>query len=325
MSDDIKNFIPPCYDGGDDDDDLDEEISRTDIEGDEDESRVESFVKEQNSLNDKALHSSPFGSEEKSTISFDPTAQGQTQSAWGQQSPQQPAQSTPGWGSWGNSGGTGWGTSSVGSSWGTSSSFSSPTPWGSATSQWGQSQPQQANPQTDNKNFQINRSKKIVICDLLDCIVETFSSKGVPGLIPRDIYDMTPRFDVWEKLKAINPDFVCVLALRNTMRLTNGADEDGWRCALEFLSYCVSAFLRKPYKSCKIILQNNLGQPKSEVIKYILEELRCGDGNYTVDKKDVVYIGVYSGQQGFSNDDLMSATENGIDYIDLKTLLTRMY
>ena len=44
-----------------------------------------------------------------------------------------------------------------------------------------------------------------------------------------------------------------------------------------------------------------------------------------IQKKDVIYIGIYSGLAGQSNKDQVAAIRCGIDYVDLGILLNNMY
>ena len=133
--------------------------------------------------------------------------------------------------------------------------------------------------------------------------------------MPRDIYDLKPRFEVWSKIQAFNPEIVYSLIPINLIPNTNGAE--GWIKTLEYFCCSLSAFLRVPYTNCKILAQTAIGQPKEELINSILSQ--------GINRNDAIYIGIYSGLAGQSNRDLLAAERCHIDYVDLGVLLNNMY
>lgn len=219
--------------------------------------------------------------------------------------------------------------SDTGSSpWGGNSGNIGSSPWSqqnSGSSIWQQSKPSWgSNPSwgssfgtgtTGNQKQEIPRSKKVIFCDFLDCLMETYQSNGLPGLRPRDIYDLKPRFNVWEKLSAFNPSQIYALIPPNIISTTNGSD--GWNITLTYWCCCLSAFLNIPYTSCKILSQTVIGQPKHYAI---LETLKMSQ----ISRVDCVYVGIYSGVSGQSDKDIVAARACEIDYIDLNTLLNNM-
>ena len=282
-----KQYIPPDYesppdDDPDDSDDTDlDEIGDEEV-SDEDEGKVESEI-------DKI-------EEEKKVIT------GPTFGGGGNQSQPSSPWSAPSFGSGGNNPSPFGGSSSP---WG---GGSKPSIWNSGTT-WGGSQ------NNNNQKEQINREKKVIFCDFLDCIVETWDSQGRPGYLPRDIYDLKARFEVWAKIQAFNPDMVYSLIPINLIPNTNGAE--GWIKTLEYFCCSLSAYLRVPYSNCKILAQTKIGQPKEELIESILSQ--------GVSRNDAIYIGIYSGLAGQSNRDQLAAQRCSIDYIDLGILLNNMY
>lgn len=215
------------------------------------------------------------------------------------------------WGSaGGNSGSTSpWSQQNSGSSWGQSRPS-----WGSGgtTPSWGSSF---GSTPSGNQRQEIPRQKQVIFCDFLDCMVETYQSNGLPGLKPRDIYDLKPRFNVWEKLSAFNPQRIFALVPPNTLNTVNGSD--GWQVTLTYWCSCLSAFLGLPYTRCQILSQTIIGQPKEYAIMQALEINR-------ISRIDAVYVGIYSGVSGQSDRDIVAARACEIDYIDLNTLLNSM-
>lgn len=222
---------------------------------------------------------------------------------------------------------------------------SSPSTWGSGVSSWnptsGWSQPKQDNfwstPSAGNTSSswgyqpwgtpktqpaqggqvqQINREKEIIFIDFFDCMVETYRSEGRPGSLPQAIYDLKPRFEVWQKIMAFNPIQVYAIVQKNLLNDINGAD--GWKSTLEYFSCCLSSFLRLPYKSVTIIAQQDIYQPKEFVLQSVIHSKNLSTDKY-------IYIGINSGLSGQSNRDLLAAQNSGIDYIDLGQLLNNMF
>lgn len=284
-----KVYIPPDYDGpsesgeeidaADVDEGLDEEI---------DEGAAEAEIEEKENEAQKMITGSTFGTPpQPQTTPWSPPSFGSTPAAPG----------GPIFGG-GNSGGSAWG------------SGSQRTPWNSGGSIWGGTQ-------KSTEQTQINREKKIIFCDLLDCVVETWDSQGKPGYLPRDIYDLKPRFEVWSKIQAFNPSMVYIMIPINLIPNTNGAQ--GWIKTLEYFCCGLAAYLRIPDSNCTILAQAAIGQPKEDLIRSILS------GPSSIRKTDVIYIGIYSGLAGQSNRDQFAAQVCGIDYVDLGILLNNMY
>ena len=171
---------------------------------------------------------------------------------------------------------------------------------------------------SQSQKIELPRDKKVLFCDFLDIIVETYQSNGQPGLIPRDIYDLKPRFDVWNKLSALNPEKVYAIIPKNLIPATNGSE--AWVTTLAYFCCCLSSYLRLPYLSCQIIAQTVIGEPKEIIMKGIIDNTEN-----PIPKNIIASIGIYSGVSGQSNRDIMAASQCGIDYIDLYQLLNNMY
>lgn len=188
------------------------------------------------------------------------------------------------------------------------------TPWGSqpSSSPWGAS-----GSGIGGQRVQINRSKKVIFCDFIDGVVEAYGANGKPGLRPRDIYDLHPRFEVWDKLMAFNPEKVYFTIPASLIpESANGIN--AWNVTLSYFCCSISSYLRIPFNNCQILKQNHVGQSKESVLKAVLDQ-----GG--VSPEDAVVIGIYSGSAGLSDMDQIAANRCGIDYIDLNTLLTSMF
>lgn len=210
-----------------------------------------------------------------------------------------PSQTSP----WGSQGGN------TSSPWGSGSSFSRPQ-----TPSWGTS-PWQTPGTSIGQKSSIDRKKKYIFCDFIDGAVEAYGANGKPGLRPRDIYDLRPRFEVWDKLAAFNPERVFfVIPASLVPESANGIN--AWNVTLSYFCCSISSYLRIPYENCQIIKQSHLGQRKDEVLRAVLER--------GISKEDSVVIGIYSGGPSLSNVDREAAEACGIDYVDLNNLLNSM-
>lgn len=221
--------------------------------------------------------------------------------------------------------------SSGSSPWGSSGSSSTPSsPWSqqnSGSSIWQQNRPSWGSSSPSwgssfggsgtggNQKEQIPRQKKVVFCDFLDCMMETYQSNGLPGLRPRGLYDLKPRFNVWEKLMAFNPQKIFALIPPNTINTINGSS--GWDVTLAYWCCALSDFLGIPFTNCQVLSQSQVGQPKELAILQAIQQ-------YSIPKADIVYVGIYSGVSGQSDRDINAARACDVDYIDLNTLLNSM-
>lgn len=290
-----KPYLAPDYDNSDDDDDdfIDEDID----EDGEDES-TENFLDSQEILKNssKPMTTTPFSTSPSNN--------------WTQPS------TTPAWGSGSSSiwGGTQQNNSSI---WNSNNNNSSPSSfwqpqskpaWGNNGSNWGSPW------NNSSERKEINREKKVIVCDVLDCLVETFQSNGKPGLLPRGIYDIRFRFEVWDKIACFNPEKILAIVPISLLNCSNS--NESWKVLLEYIVCSLSEYLRAPYQVCQVLLQTKLGQSKEELIELGLTD---------INREDVICLGVNSGMQGQNNRDRIAAMKCGIDYIDLATFMNSYY
>lgn len=290
------SYLSPDYDKDDEDDDdlIDEEIDEDGEDG-----ITENFLDNQENLKtSKPMVTTPFGGNSSPTP---------TTPSWGQ--PQQ----SPIWGSGNNNNSSPWSnTQNNGSIWGSSGNSST---WNSGNRTWGSSwnsSPNWGGGSSEKK--EINREKKVIICDVLDCLVETYQSGGRPGLLPRGIYDIKFRFDVWDKIACFNPEKIFAMVPISLINCSNGINS--CKVLLEYIICSLSEYLKIPYQVCQVLLQTEIGQSKEELIKL---------GLSGIPKEDVIYLGINSGMYGQNNRDQLAAKNCGVDYIDLSTFLNSYY
>lgn len=290
VTNDGKTYLSPDYndDEDDDDDDFDEDI---DEEGEDE--IIENYL-DNNQEKSNTTMSTPFGNSPGSsnwgsgtTVQWGSNTQ--NNSPWSNQVNNQ--QSAP----WGMNGSNNSWQKPTGGLWGNSNGWNTSNNW------------------SGGEKKSIDRSKRIIFCDVLDCLVETYQSNGRPGLLPRGIYDIKFRFDVWDKISCFNPEKIFAMVPRS---LINSNNSTSWKVFLEYIVCSVSEYLRSPYQVCQILLQTEIGQPKEDMMMEVLRGL---------DKEKIIQIGVNSGLYGQNNRDQIAAMKCGIDYIDLSTFMNSYF
>lgn len=299
-----SSYLPPDYTGSPSEDD--EEDEKEILE--EDESEIEKLLDKQDELEDSVMNnginSTPFGTPSNNNNNGG--------SSWDWGSRTNPSSGSSNWGSSGN-GGSSWGTWRANNptpqpGW---MNNNQPPSWNS----WGSGNTQQTSSQ---QRKSINRQKRFVICDILDCLVETYQSNGMPGLMPRGIYDIRLRFEVWNKIQAFNPERIYTI-IPKPLITNEGGYSFAWDTALNYITCSLSEFLRIPYKNCQLLLQHSLNQQdKIRVLEPVVKD-------YGYNPEDIIYVGVYSGLQGQSDRDAQAAQRLGIDYVDVTHLINMYY
>lgn len=291
------SYLPPDYSGSPSEDDEEDDEFLT-----EDESGLEKYLDEQCKKDDNKMDSNqqtPFGT---------PIGSGSSSPWWSNNN------------SSNNNSGSSWGT------WRTSNNNNQPSwmnnnqppSWQRTDNNVGSNWWGNTNQQSSQPKIEINRQKRFIICDILDCLVETYQSNGYPGLMPRGIYDIRLRFEVWSKLAAFNPEKVFTMIPRSLIS-SEGGYSFAWDTALNYITCSLSEYLRIPYKNCQILLQHTLNQQeKVRILEPLIKD-------YGYDKRDMIYVGIYSGLQGQSDRDIIAAKRLDLDYVDINQLLNNMY
>jgi hypothetical protein len=286
---DKRQSIPPDYTDypREDDDPLEEMI-------DEDDIKIEKLLDEQEELNsrldsefEERRHWVPMSNSTPFDNGNSPFGSSRSGGA-----PWEKKDTTP---SWGNSGG--W---SAGSGWSGSGSFG---------------QPKKEEPKVTPTGGLGNR-KKVVICDVLDCLYESWESNGRPNIMPRALFDLKPKFDVWDKIASFNPTRLYVIFPANDIVPAFG-NPGVANLTLEYIKVCISTYLRIRKDSVFILKQQVEGSPKERIVYGAVRDWR--------NKEDMVYIGINSGRWGLSSKDADAAHACGIDYIDMYNLLAGKY
>ena len=187
--------------------------------------------------------------------------------------------------------------------------FTQSSPWGGSNNNtWGGGS-------TTNKK-EIDRRKEVVFCDVLDCLIETLASNGKPGLLPRGIYDIRLRFEVWDKIACFNPNRIYAMIPRNLILSSNGYNS--WEILLNYVICSLSEYLRVPFGNCQILTQGDFNQGKDVMMNNVIKRDK-------INRNLAIQIGLESGLYGQSNRDYLASEKVGIDYIDLGQLMNLYY
>lgn len=291
----MSELIPPDYSDYDEDDALD------DFPDDEESLEIERLLDEQNNLveeldtrleiederdkkREEAMSNSPFPSSNPSWN------QGKT-APWDQKQSQS-------------------------SSWGSSGS-----PFGSSGSSWQGNSSWNSKPQTPTPpvaNTVVGpTSKRVVICDVLDCLYESWESMGKPNILPRGIFDLKPKFDVWDRIASFNPQRLYIIFPAAELVPGLGSDRMALQITLDYISQSVSTYIRIPRDNCVVLQQMRQFLPKETTLNCAVKDWK--------NKEDLVYIGIHSGRWGLSSRDIEAAKNIGISYIDLYNLIDGKY
>ena len=217
------------------------------------------------------------------------------------------------------------------------STFQPINPWGSS---WNQSRVQTP-PQSMKRDYtqtganRIPRRKKIIFVDLLDILIEsesavresnrdTFSSNNNymrTGIMPRGLYDIRLKLEVFSKIMAFSPDYVFCITNQDKMEASK---RDSWEVMVRYVMYALADYLRLPSSNCKCLTKIGFSRndpdvkPNSGLIKKALGMLPKG---YQYKRSDLVIIGANSGYANQSDIDREMAKRIKVEYIDIKDLL----
>ena len=208
-------------------------------------------------------------------------------------------------------------------------------PWGS-TSSWGQQQ-QRTEPKKYNQTGanRIDRKKKIIFVDLLDILIEsesavkesgrdTFNSSNNymrTGIMPRGLYDIRLKLEVFSKIAAFSPDYV--FCITNQERMESSKLES-WEVMVKYVMFALAEYLRLPNNNCRCLTRIGFSRndpdvkPNPGLIKKALGML---PKDYKYQRSDLVVIGANSGYANQSNTDREMARRVRLDYIDIQDLL----
>jgi hypothetical protein len=221
--------------------------------------------------------------------------------------------------------------------WERPSTFTPVNPWGNHS--WGQSNNKDSNKRTSYNQTgtnRIDRRKKIIFLDLLDILIESESAiKESPGdnifgssnnyrktgIMPRGLYDIRLRLEVFSKISAFNPDYV--FCITNQERMEKSKLES-WNVMVKYVMYALSEYLRLPSQNCRCLTKIGFQRSDPDVKPnpgLVKKALNLLPSDYRYKRSDLVVIGANSGYANQSNLDKELARRIRVDYVDIQDLL----
>lgn len=208
------------------------------------------------------------------------------------------------------------------------------SPWGSSNS-WGQQQRNEPKKYAQTGANRIDRRKKIIFVDLLDILIEsesavkesgrdTFNSSNNymrTGIMPRGLYDIRLKLEVFSKIAAFSPDYVFCITNQDKME---SSKLESWEVMVKYVMFALAEYLRLPNSNCRCLTRIGFSRndpdvkPNPGLIKKALGTL---PKNYRYQRSDLVVIGANSGYANQSNIDREMAKRVRLDYIDIQDLL----
>lgn len=279
-----------------DEDDFDD-----DIDEDDDDDDIDWEEEEREALREQEEH-------KKETMNFN---QGvfQPSNPWG-------TQATTQYSPWGQQVQTTWGNTQPRTTWNPTQGMT-PNPWTPGIT------PTVAPQGTTGQQNQyvIDRKKRVVFCDLQDCLIGSLDSAGRSGVQPRGIYDIYIRRDVIDKIRCFGPTWIFVIT--NPSFQSGTEEEAKFTRMADYVCACTADLVGLPVANVRCVMKSGLDpydpctKPGTGLLEVAWRHLK-GHG---LKKSDAVVIGTQSGYQGQSGRDLQMATSFGVDYIDVQQLI----
>ena len=166
---------------------------------------------------------------------------------------------------------------------------------------------------------QMFHPKKVLFADLDGTLIETTTG----NTFPQGIWDMKFKFNVLDCIKAYG--FEILIIISNQGGFENGfVDEKHFLKKIEYIRVSLMEFLGIPvdYRYCKI---NDKNSKYRKPNTGMLENVSFRHSLKNVSKEDMLMIGDASGEPlGWSDTDLQTAVNFGIDYMDVNDFVKRI-
>ena len=163
---------------------------------------------------------------------------------------------------------------------------------------------------------------KVLFADLDGTLIDTISGET----FPKGIWDMKLKFEVLDKIKELNPEFLFIVT--NQGGIEKGfVDENEFRCKSEYVSRAIREYCGCNVRSmyCTSNDKNDKYRKPNVGMLDLLCENYVGDDFEYIKSKSLM-IGDASGKPGqFSDSDKKCAENFGIDYLDVEDFLQTMF
>lgn len=155
----------------------------------------------------------------------------------------------------------------------------------------------------------------ILFADLDGTLIDTISG----STFPKGIWDMSPKLYVWDKIKELQPECVCIVS--NQGGIEKGfVDEENFKKKAEYIIRSMTEYtgVRTIIHYCRSNdPKDDLRKPNTGMLTNSIHRSVRFMG-IDDNKAGMLMIGDASGKEGqFSDSDLKTAQNFGIDYLDV--------
>ena len=157
---------------------------------------------------------------------------------------------------------------------------------------------------------------KVLFADLDGTLINTFSG----DTFPRGVWDMEFRFDVWDKIKELNPKYLCIVSNQGGIEKGH-VNETYFIDKMEYITSSLAEYTGSfvYYDFCTT---NDKKDWYRKPNPGMLESLSESTFIEAFEKYEMLMIGDASGKEGqFSDSDKKCAKNFGIDYMDVEDFL----
>lgn len=162
------------------------------------------------------------------------------------------------------------------------------------------------------------KKPKILFCDLDGTLIKTRSGKT----FPQGMWDMELKLDVLKKIKEMSPEYVFIIT--NQGGIGQFFTEADFEKKLSYIEISIRDYIKhENFKAidsiyCPTVDKNDkFRKPNTGMLEYMIKNYKL----QFIPKTDMLMIGDASGKKGqFSDNDLMTAKNFKIDYIDVGDL-----
>ena len=139
--------------------------------------------------------------------------------------------------------------------------------------------------------------------------------------MPRGLYDIRLKLEVWSKIAAFSPDYVFCITNQPKMEQEKLA---AWDVMIKYVMYSLAEYLRLPYDNCRCLTKFGYQRQDDDVkpgLGLMKRALSLLPQDYTYSRENLVVIGSNSGYSNQGDQDRKMAYNAQIDYVDVWDLL----
>lgn len=166
--------------------------------------------------------------------------------------------------------------------------------------------------------MELKNQYKIILTDLDDTLIQTISG----ATFPKGIWDMKFKFDILDKIKKLNPEYLFIVT--NQGGIGQFVKKDNYENKLNYIISCLKEYIgcKVDGTYCPFTDKNNPMRKPNGGMFYSITSNNGLIPNQDFTNEDCLMIGDASGKPGdFSDSDKMFAENLKIDYIDVDDLL----